>query len=81
MGQLAGIGMEFLELNFWGNLWRRGTHVNIPKIGSRGAEKCLGEFYGVYADLRREFGWGNLKWGFFEVLLVNPRGCVEEGDH
>jgi hypothetical protein len=27
---------------FWRNFWRRGTHVNTPKIGSRGAEKCSG---------------------------------------
>jgi hypothetical protein len=81
MGQLAEIGIGFWELDFWGNLSRRGTHVNTPKIGSRGAEKCLGEFYGVYADLRREFGWGNLKLGFFEVLLVYPRVSIEEGDH
>jgi hypothetical protein len=40
---------------FWRNFWRRGAHVNILKIGSRGVENCLGEFLGVYADLRRDF--------------------------
>jgi hypothetical protein len=53
--------------------------VNTPKIGSRGAGKCLGEFWGVYAVLRRELWWGNLKLEFFEDLLVVPRVFIEEG--
>jgi hypothetical protein len=64
---------------FWGNFWRRGVHVNTPKLGSRGAGKCLGEFRGVYADLRREYVWGNLKLDFFDVLGGGPRGATEEG--
>jgi hypothetical protein len=47
-------------LGIWGKVQRRGTHVNPPKIGSRGAGNCLGEFLGIHADLRRDFGWGNL---------------------
>jgi hypothetical protein len=34
-----------------------------------------------HADLRREIDWGNLKLGFFDVLLVGPREVVEEGGH
>jgi hypothetical protein len=42
LGQLAenwevlGIGI------FWGKVRTRGTHVNIPKKGSRGDAFCLG---------------------------------------
>jgi hypothetical protein len=61
--------MDFeLELGigiFWGNFWRRGTDVSTLKIGSRGEEKCLGEFWGVYAVLRRESIWGNLDLTIF----------------
>jgi hypothetical protein len=64
---------------FWRNFWRRGTHVNTPKIGSRGGGNCLGEFLGIYAVLRRECFWGNLKMDFFWVLFVEPRVSVEEG--
>jgi hypothetical protein len=78
---LARIRIEFGVWVFWRNLWRRGVHVNTPKLGSRGEGKCLGEFYGVYADLRREFVWGNFKLEFFGVLLVSPRGTTEEGGH
>jgi hypothetical protein len=75
------VGIEFGDWIFWRNFWRRGTHVNIPKIGSRGEGKCLGEFWGVYADLRREFKWGNFKLGFLGVFLVSPREPIEEGGH
>jgi hypothetical protein len=34
---------------------------------------------GFYAELRREFFWGNLKLGFFEVLVGCPREVTEEG--
>jgi hypothetical protein len=53
--------------------------VNTPEIGSRDGGNCLGEFWGVYADLRREFCWGNLKWGIFWGLGVSPREAIEEG--
>jgi hypothetical protein len=72
---------QFWFGNFWRNFWRRGVHVNTPKIGSRGEEKCLGEFWGVYAVLRREFNWGNFNLDFFESFLVCPRRDTEEGGH
>jgi hypothetical protein len=65
--------------NFWGNFWRRGAHVNTPKIGSRGEENCLGEFWGVYAVLRREFVEGELRLRVFRVLVGVPREVTEEG--
>jgi hypothetical protein len=34
---------------------------------------------GIYAELRREFWWGNLDWGFFEGLFEVPRRGTEEG--
>jgi hypothetical protein len=64
---------------FWRNFWRRGAHVNTLKIGSRGVKNCLGEILGVYADLRRDFKWGNLKLEFFGVLVEVPRETIEEG--
>jgi hypothetical protein len=73
------IELDFWVLVFWRNFWRRGVHVNTPKIGSRGVEKCLGEFRGFYAELRREIDWGNLKLGFFGVLVEDPRGYIEVG--
>jgi hypothetical protein len=81
MGHLDGVWNFLSELIFWRNFWRRGTHVNTPKNGSRGDKKCLGEFWGVYAELRRESVWGNLKIDFFEFLLVVPRRDTEEGGH
>jgi hypothetical protein len=41
-GQLNGNRKEFWGFVFWGNVSRRGTHVNPLKIGSRGARKCFG---------------------------------------
>jgi hypothetical protein len=55
--------------------------VNPPKIGSRVGVLYIGGILRVYADLRREIKWGNLKWGFFGVLLVCPRRTIEEGGH
>jgi hypothetical protein len=76
---MEGFGNIFGFWNFWGNFWRRGAHVNIPELGSRGAEKCLEEFWGVYAVLRRKFDWGNFTLGFFGVLVGCPRRSGEEG--
>jgi hypothetical protein len=76
---MQGFGLGFGFWNFWRNFWRRGVHVNIPEKGSRGGEKCLEEFGGVYAVLRRKFDWGNLNLGFFEILFGCPRGDGEEG--
>jgi hypothetical protein len=77
----GGIWIGFGVWNFWGNFWRRGTHVNTPEIGSRGGGKCLGEFWGVYAVLRREFWGGEFEFGLFEDLGGEPRGGWEEGGH
>jgi hypothetical protein len=41
----------------------------------------LEEFEGVYADLRRDFGWGNWVLLFFGVLGGGPRRYIEEGGH
>jgi hypothetical protein len=67
-------------LGFWRKFQRRGVHVNTPKKGSRGDAFCLGGIIGFYAELRREFGWRNLNWCFFEVVGVSPRRGGEEGD-
>jgi hypothetical protein len=55
----AGFGKFLRVLVFGVELQRRGAHVNAPKIGSRGELFCLGEFWDLYADLRRKFKWGN----------------------
>jgi hypothetical protein len=70
---------DFWVFGFWAGLQRRGAHVKTPKIGSRGAIFCFGGILGFYADLRREYYGGNLKSGFFGVLLSGPRGTIEEG--
>jgi hypothetical protein len=51
---LADIWKDSWEIGFLAELQRRGTHVSIPKIGSRGAQKCIGGIKGFYAVLRRE---------------------------
>jgi hypothetical protein len=76
---LAGFGNFLNDWNFLGVGQRRGTHVSVPKIGSRDGLLCFGGIWGVYAELRREFGWGNLNLGFFWVLVGSPRGGIEEG--
>jgi hypothetical protein len=53
-------GLEFGFLFFWRKFQRRGVNVNTLEIGSRGAEKCIGGISRIYAELRREFIWGNL---------------------
>jgi hypothetical protein len=58
---------------------RRGAHVSVPKIGSRGAHLCFGGISGSYADLRREWVWGNLDLMVFWFLGVSPREVTEEG--
>jgi hypothetical protein len=68
-------------LGFFGVGQRRGTDVSVPKIGSRGEVLCFGGILGFYAVLRREYYRGNLNLGFFGVLLGDPRGATEEGDH
>jgi hypothetical protein len=66
-------------LGFFGVRQRRGTHVSVPKIGSRVGVFCFGGILGFHADLRREFIWGNLSLVFFEGLGVYPRESIEEG--
>jgi hypothetical protein len=58
---------------------RRGGRVNTLKIGSRVGGICFGGILAFYAELRREYNWGNLDWGFFGVVGGNPREVVEEG--
>jgi hypothetical protein len=58
---------------------RRGAHVNVPKIGSRGEVLCFGGIQRFYAELRRDFIWGNLKLDFFCALVGDPRELTEEG--
>jgi hypothetical protein len=65
--------------SFGGQVQRRGAHVSTLEIGSRGAETCFGGIQRFYAELRREFGWGNLSLGFFGVLGGGPRAFIEEG--
>jgi hypothetical protein len=71
---------KFFEwIGFLGQVQRRGTHVNIPELGSRVGAFCFGGILRVHADLRREFWWGDLGLGFFEDLLGDPRSSIEEG--
>jgi hypothetical protein len=62
-----------------GRVQRRGAHVSPLEIGSRDGENCFGGISGIYAVLRRELFWGNLKLDFFGVLPGVPRGAWEEG--
>jgi hypothetical protein len=75
------IGKFLNDWEFLGVGQRRGAHVSIPKIGSRGVLLCFGGIWGCHADLRRELWWGNFKLGFFGALGGSPRGCTEEGGH
>jgi hypothetical protein len=42
LGQLEEIWKKFWEIGFLRVGQRRGTHVNVPKIGSRDGLLCLG---------------------------------------
>jgi hypothetical protein len=69
-----------LRLDFFGGrVQRRGVHVNILEIGSRGDAFCIGGIFGFHADLRRELDWGNWELVFFGVLVGTPREATEEG--
>jgi hypothetical protein len=60
---LAGIETvldDFWGFEFLGRVQRRGARVNIPEIGSRVGVFVLGGILGFYAELRREYCWGNL---------------------
>jgi hypothetical protein len=61
---MEGIRKVFENWNFWRVGQRRGAHVRIPEIGSRVGLFCFGGIIGFYAELRREFVWGNLKLDF-----------------
>jgi hypothetical protein len=50
-GQLVGVGRDFWAWIFGGQVQRRGTHVNTPKIGSRVGVFCFGGIYRFYAEL------------------------------
>jgi hypothetical protein len=54
IGVWLRIGMIFGDLEFLGELQRRGAHVNSPEIGSRGGVFCCWGNLGFCADLRRE---------------------------
>jgi hypothetical protein len=69
------LGVGFFEEE----IQRRGVHVSPLEIGSRAGELCFGGILRFYADLRREFVWGNLNSMFFEIMGVSPRGAGEEG--
>jgi hypothetical protein len=73
-----GFQLDFWGRIFWGNLSRRGVHVNTPEIGSRGDVLCFWGNIGFYADLRRGLEWALLDFG---GLLGDPRGGGEEGGH
>jgi hypothetical protein len=69
------------DLGFFEAGQRRGTHVSVPKIGSRAALLCFGGILGFYAVLRREYFGGNLNLVVFSVLGGSPRVLIEEGGH
>jgi hypothetical protein len=60
MGQMDGIERVLGNLEFLGELQRRGVRVKLPEIGSRDGVFCFGGISGIYAELRREYCWGNL---------------------
>jgi hypothetical protein len=62
-----------------GELQRRGAYVSVLKIGSRGACFCFWGNLGIYADLRRELGWGNWDLGNFGELRRWAHVEEEEG--
>jgi hypothetical protein len=75
------IEKNFGVWEFWDLVQRRGGRVSPLKIGSRDGEMCFGGICWIYADLRREFIWGNLVLVFFEIMGDDPRGGWEEGGH
>jgi hypothetical protein len=76
---IEGFWKVFERFGFLRAGQRRGTHVSVPKIGSRGEVLCFGGILGSYADLRRELNRRNLDLLFFGVLVEDPRGYIEEG--
>jgi hypothetical protein len=80
LGYWTGLDL-FFWLDFWNGVQRRGVHVNTPERGSRVGAFCFGGIQRFYAELRREFKWGNLNWDFFGDLGGDPRGGCEEGGY
>jgi hypothetical protein len=76
-----GIELGIEILGFWGNISRRGTHVNTLEIGSRGGNLCFGGIMGFRADLRRELDGGELKLVVFWNLGGDLTWGWEEGGH
>jgi hypothetical protein len=76
---LNGIWKVFEKFGIFGAGQRRGTHVSVPKIGSRAALLCFGGILRNHAELRRELIWGNFNLEFFEGLPGGPRSATEEG--
>jgi hypothetical protein len=71
--KVFGIGI------FESRVQRRGGRVSTLKIGSRDGFFCFGGILGFYADLRRDFIWGNFNLAFFGGLVEDPREFIEEG--
>jgi hypothetical protein len=55
-------GKVWVNWIFGGIVRRRGTDVNIPKIGSRDGVFVPWGNLGFYAVLRRELEWGFYFW-------------------
>jgi hypothetical protein len=74
--------LERFEIGFFGGrVQRRGVHVNIPEIGSRGDAFCIGGILGFYADLRRELDWGNWELVFLEFWSGLHVSLLRRGDN
>jgi hypothetical protein len=58
-GQLEEGWKDLGDFVVWGNVRRRGVHVNTAEIGSRGEVFCFGGIQRFYAELRRDLIWGN----------------------
>jgi hypothetical protein len=81
IGGLAENWNYFKEFGFGGKVRRRGTHVNVPEIGSRVGKLCIWGNSSFYAELRREIGWGNLDWVDFGRVGGWWYVGKEEGGH
>jgi hypothetical protein len=82
LGVLGGLWKVLRVWIFGGIIQRRGTHVSTPELGSRGDVFVFGGILGSYADLRREYVWGNWIligfWGFGRGITW---GCEEGGQY
>jgi hypothetical protein len=64
---LNGFWIGIWVFKVWGNLSRKGTHVKLPKIGSRGTVFIHWGNLRFCAELRREWCWEVLFWVDLEV--------------